>query len=369
MKKQDTNLLEKRAELKQIINEGMQKTFPANLFNATGRSLVKIFRLKTQPDSAVNIFVFSVCIYLVATVAAALTGEIFQWTKSQYILVGLLSFEYLSVIIVHLDVVENILPGIRDTLVDSILTVDDLRKLENWLNKLWSFHKGWIYVLFVLLFVILNIIGFNFAIHQFIGVGLAILAGLISILFVAPIFIILYMLTLPVQISGFHLTLYETDPVNSEVIQQLIRIFNLHIYLVTGMVAIGTALIAANPLNETGKSLALVNLLAGWFPIIAQFLMNQYALRRLIARAKWLYLNQLQTQIKQLQNTNLITASEKTLTRLNQLIDLHDRISAKSNSSLNWGTGLSFFNQLMLPLLGLLLGNIDKVWKFLTGTP
>jgi hypothetical protein len=106
-------------------------------------------------------------------------------------------------------------------------------------------------------------------------------------------------------------------------------------------------------------------LFVGWVPTILQFLVNQYSIRKMIMTAKWESLNQLQIQIRQLRNSNLTNGPDTTVTRLNQLMDLHDRISAKPNSILNWGTGISFLNQLMLPLLGLLLGNIDKILKLL----
>jgi len=46
-------------------------------------------------------------------------------------------------------------------------------------------------------------------------------------------------------------------------------------------------------------------------------------------------------------------------------MDMPDLISKKPNSALIWGTGLSFLYQLMLPLLGLLLGIIDKLLNLL----
>ena len=108
-----------------------------------------------------------------------------------------------------------------------------------------------------------------------------------------------------------------------------------------------------------------VNILLGWLPTITQFLVNQYAIRKIIISAKWRNLNRIQEQIKDLQNVNLKEAPEATIARINQLMDLHDRIGAKPNSILSWSTGLSFLNQLMLPVLGSLLGNIDKLLKLI----
>ena len=98
---------------------------------------------------------------------------------------------------------------------------------------------------------------------------------------------------------------------------------------------------------------------------MAQFIANQYAVRKIIITAKWRKLDELQGQIKELQTVNLKDAPEATIVRINQLMDLHDRISGKPNSILNWNTGFNLLNQLMLPLLGVLLGNIDKVINLL----
>jgi len=180
------------------------------------------------------------------------------------------------------------------------------------------------------------------------------------------LYIILRTLTLPIKLADCQLNIYESDPANSEVVQRLIYVLNVYIYLVAGYCAIGTMLGAL--ISELSWSVWGFIFL-GWTPTIIQFLVNQYAIRKIIIDAKWRNLSRLQTRIQELQNDALTDAPDKAIIQLNQLMDLHDRISAKPNSALNWGTGLSFLNQLLLPLLGLLLGNMDKLLKLLARTP
>jgi hypothetical protein len=96
-----------------------------------------------------------------------------------------------------------------------------------------------------------------------------------------------------------------------------------------------------------------------------QFIISQYSVRKIIVNAKWIVLNRLQQQIIDLQNKDFGASSESTVGQINALMDLHDRIRSRPNSMLNLGTGISFLNQLMLPLLGLLLGNVDKLLKLI----
>jgi len=98
-----------------------------------------------------------------------------------------------------------------------------------------------------------------------------------------------------------------------------------------------------------------------WIPTVIQFIANQAALKKIITNAKLQTLNRLQMQIRTLQSGDLGGAPDGTISRINQLMDLYDRIKGKPNSILNLNTGLGFLNQMMLPLLGWLLGNVDKL--------
>lgn len=58
------------------------------------------------------------------------------------------------------------------------------------------------------------------------------------------------------------------------------------------------------------------------------------------------------------------TSLENNIENINRLIDYHERIQATRNSTIDLETGSSFLNQLALPLLGVLLANIEKVLSF-----
>jgi hypothetical protein len=58
-------------------------------------------------------------------------------------------------------------------------------------------------------------------------------------------------------------------------------------------------------------------------------------------------------------------ADKNNIEAINRLMDYHERVRATPNSTLSLGTGLNFVNQLALPLIGLLVANIDKLRQVL----
>lgn len=354
-------LLEKRAEVKQFIDDGSVKTFPAYLFNLAGKALKRIFGLTKTPHWAIGSFVWFTLAYLPGMLVAVALGETSQWENIHRFYAGLLPFGYFAAVVCYVNVVYNLLPGIRDHIVDSIQTVEDLDKLKNWLVGFWSV-RSWLRFMMVagILIAIAFTVGVSQGVGSFVGFGLTLISFSVGPFFWGPLYIIFYMLTLPPQLATYQIKTYNLDPANSEVIQRLTSTFNIYLYELAGYLAVGTAFVSINPVANWWTWICV---LIGWTPTVLQFLVNQYSVRKIIVNAKWIVLNQLQQQIIDLQNKDLGNSPEPTVGQINALMDLHDRIRAKPNSMLNWGTGLSFLNQLMLPLLGLVIGNFDKLVK------
>jgi len=79
MKKKEGVLFDKRVEVKDFINEGMAKTFPAYLFNAVGYVLEKALRLNKMPHWTINAAVLLAVVMLPGILVASVLGEISQW--------------------------------------------------------------------------------------------------------------------------------------------------------------------------------------------------------------------------------------------------------------------------------------------------
>lgn len=364
MKTKESALLDKHAEVKQFIDDEISITSPANVFNAVGHALKKIFRLNEIPHWAINAFALFAAIHILGIVIATVLGETSQWGNAHLYIIGVLGpLVYFSAIVSYINLVYNVLHGLRDHIVESILSIEDLNDLKIWFLEFWSIRNS-------LRFIVINgtlwgvaiTISLNRTVGGFIGVGLTVFSLLCSLLLASVLHYLLFMLALPLRLAKYHLDTYDSNPAGSEVIQRLISILNTYIYIVAGVVAIFGIVLSQ---KSSAILLLWINVLTGWIPTILQFLINNYSIRKIILNAKWKTLNQLQTQINHMQKKNTAITSETTIKHINQLMDLHDRISAQPNSILNWRTGLTFLNQLLLPLLGLLIGAIDNVQKFL----
>lgn len=101
-------------------------------------------------------------------------------------------------------------------------------------------------------------------------------------------------------------------------------------------------------------------LFATWIVIIFQFLLTRSTMKAITNRTKWKTLNHLRDQINVIESTGDLTDKD-TAERLFRLADIHKQVMASKTSTLDFKSVSTLFSQLMLPLLGLLLGNMDKV--------
>jgi len=356
----DNELQQKQKELKEEITKRIDNTIPAYFYNLIGDALARIFRLKKRPHWAVSAVVLFVLIYLPASLVSVLTGEVYKWEATHFFYVVLAVAIFSAPTVNHINITGNVLSGLRDNVVDSIQDVKSLNAFSEWLSA-FSVRKWLIFNLaFGIPYYLIWTITQGVFMGKFVGFGVAAF-NLVIFYYDSVFYTIFKMLTLPSALSKLNLNIYEPDPANSKVIKYLIYMLNVYLYYYVSVVALVTAIMSLFPASWMLWAI----LFMGWLPSMAQFIANQYAIRKIIITAKWKKLDELQGQIKELNTGNLKDAPEATIVRINQLMDLHDRISGKPNSMLNWNTGFNLLNQLMLPLLGVLLGNIDKVINLL----
>jgi len=237
---------------------------------------------------------------------------------------------------------------------------DDIQDLKTWLH---AQSQLWIPTIFSLVFGIG--LGISLVItwcirnQQPIFYGPAAIAILSSIqAMVAIYYLYPFYLVLPTRLSRYEFNLFEQDPSSSEVTQQLSDLFTRMMYLTTIYVFLVTlGFIYFNILNF-GISLFLA--IPIWLPTAGLYIGCQYNLSRIIIRAKWKTLNDLQTKIEALQKGPDLP-SEATLTHLDKLLNYHERIRNTPNSALNFRAGLNFLSTLMLPILALILANLKNI--------
>ncbi len=249
---------------------------------------------------------------------------------------------------------------LRNDILNSIESVADLTDLQNWLNLVCNKKKA---LLFALALGILAGPSLPFLVPpSFIGggavdVGLMLITAITMAQLGMGVYLLLLFVALPSRLSRYQFKLYAADPSSSEVIGQLSSMLMQFVYLWAILAAYVTLLSASLGLLASS---AVILTLANWGVLAVLFVIIQIALAKIIARAKWKTLNEIQSQIERLRSQEEIP-SEQTLTHLSKLMDYHDRVKATRNSALDIRSGLNFINSLLLPLLAFLLANLGEI--------
>jgi hypothetical protein len=106
--------------------------------------------------------------------------------------------------------------------------------------------------------------------------------------------------------------------------------------------------------------LLIMLILLSWIPLIFFFTSIQTSLRKIIVEAKWKIRREIQQQVSSLKNETDLGDKEN-IEIINELMSFHDRIKGTRDSALNLRSIFSLFNQLLLPTLGYLVANWDKL--------
>lgn len=176
--------------------------------------------------------------------------------------------------------------------------------------------------------------------------------------------IVFWAIGLTSLLTDFQYELNTFTPVNSEAVARLSGMLNRIIYLTGGFFVVLT-LLTSSPLfgNEVNEKFAIPLTVIGWIIIIIQFIVHRSTINGIVEKERWTSLNKLQLQMNTIQTTEDLSNKDVS-ERLLRLADLHERIRSDRSAGFDFKSLLSLFSQLMLPLLGLLLGNIDKIIEF-----
>lgn len=320
---------------------------------------------KTRPDQPFFTEVSALVLVFWGTVWAALVLFLAEATRQA--LEDFLIFLPLT-LIVYLGVVGTrkywrmTMSTISSHLLDAIDAIENLRDFEDWL-KSWSNHRAelaWsipFAVLFESYFIIMAVLT---------GEGFPRIPVLIAFL---PIFIQIGMLfydffraiSMPLHIRHYQFKLYQTDPASSEIIARLAGLFTAFVFLVAAIAGILTLLLTIlNPLLVAGSIFVIA---IAWIPLFLSFAVTQSALRHIIKYGKQKALSEIQAKVEKLQAKEEIP-SEETLKHIRALIDYHDYIKSRRDSTLDLQSGLNFLNSLLFPVIGFLLGNLKELLAF-----
>jgi hypothetical protein len=365
----DIALIEKREELKHQLEAGEYKPPVDVVLDGTGRLIQKLTRNPEPIPFWYSAVVIALVVLLIRFLTSILLGE--NETMPHFFRPEDILFE---ISIVGLMLAASIVGKIhgdvsfttwRDHLLGAIESVADLADLQRWLAAFCSVKKLFFFSLaFAVLSSSYGLIVLSTIRGGFIGSGLTILVVIADFLAGAFLYYLFLLLALTARLSRYQFKLYAADPSSSEVIDRLSDMLSNWVYIVAVVVAIFTLLFALSGLLTLGIIIIFAPLF--WGPLTAFFIINQVALAKIITRAKWKTLNEIQAKVEALQAHENV-AEKETMEAINRLMDYHDRIKATRNSALDLRAGLNFLNSLLLPLLAFLLANLDKVLKLLSG--
>jgi hypothetical protein len=356
---EDTTLVEQREELKCQLAAAEHKWLFGAMLDGTGRFIQKLTRNPELPAFWYSALVIGLVYWLISLLTSILLGEFYTLRRDAIPLeifgVGI----SLAIIIAGKIYTGSAFTTFRDHIVDAFESATDLADFQRWLAAFCNVKR---HLFFSLAYGIVLGLYSPIAVATirggFPGFGFTILSVIFTSVVGGAIYYGLVFWTLLVRLSRYHFKLYAADPSSSEVIHHLSGVLTRFLYVAAMLGASGTLITAFLGLLTPAAIIILV--LSIWSPLAAIFLTSQYALRKIITRAKWETLNEIQAEVERLQAEGKLTDKE-TMESANRLMDYHNRIKATRDSALDLRAALNFLNSLLLPLLAFLLANLGKV--------
>jgi hypothetical protein len=262
--------------------------------------------------------------------------------------------------------VQNLLDDLANRIVEKIGNANDLSKMLLWLQQTLSVQSVFSYALpFGLIWLALGVPALNAPIRQFIGFGLSLSTLCVGLLAGIASYIYIWTCLFVSRLKEYQYEMNVFSPADSEILSDISEILTKAIYMLAGLIAVLTLLVASNLVDERSRVIFSVPMLVfGWTIIVIQFLLIRSTLSVITTRAKWTTLNRIRKKINDIEATGDLSDKD-TVERLFRLADVHKQIMASKSNTLDLKSFSTLFSQLMLPLLGLLLGNLDKLSKLL----
>jgi hypothetical protein len=171
---------------------------------------------------------------------------------------------------------------------------------------------------------------------------------------------------LTVDLKNYQYDINTFLPADSEIVHNITEILTKRIYILAACFSIFTLIGSSNLLDRQLRAIfTFPILLLAWITITIQFLLIRSTLGWIINRTKWKTLNKIQVKINLIEATGDLSDKD-TAERLLRLADIHKQIMASKTNTFDLKSVSTLFSQLMLPLLGLVLGNLEKIFTLLS---
>lgn len=271
----------------------------------------------------------------------------------------------LCFIIVHI-ITKNLLCDLANRIVPKIQDIGDLSKLVYWLKDTWSFGKILLFItLFCFVWTVLGLIAISGAVGGFVGFGFALwclwdgfFAGLL-------IYYLFWACLLAFNLREYHYEMNSFMPADSEIIIEIVSVQTKSIYALAFATFIVSLAITSKVIDPKIKlAFSFPILVIAWTIITSQFFLTRSTLKSITNKAKWATLGRIRDRMNSLEIQGDLSDKD-VAERLSRLIDVHKQVVASKTNTFDLKSGVTLVGQLMLPLLGILIGNLDKLMLFM----
>ncbi len=346
----------KRSDISQEFFIFKDKTSPSSLMQFFRGLLPNNISNEPFLFTLISIAILNLLMWIPGLVTSMLTDE-FPWRHEIWLGLTVGTQTCASAVVISYFAIQSAFYELKTEVVNKITQVNDLEDFLKWIHWSWKSTNVLITMLLISsIWVFLSLQGFIPIIGGFYGYGPLVTTTIGGLLLGLSAYYIIWVILLARKLANYQYEINAFTPSRSEIVDTLANIFSKHLYIASGYFAVAT--LAAALIKLVSFIFPLI--LLCWIMLIFQYLSGRFAISKIINAAKWTTLNKLQAQINQL-TTSQDFSEKEPAERLLRLTDIYGRIADSRVNTFDLKSILAFVSQLMLPLLGLLLGNLDKV--------
>jgi len=249
-------------------------------------------------------------------------------------------------------------------IVGKINRVEDISSLHQWAGENWSMQRVLKFSAgFCLLVVLVIVGGYSIRLNEFVGIGVWITTIITGLLLGLSFYGFWLGVSEVSAIKDYQYEINTILPAESAVIDSIDRSLMRSIYMVSAFLTVLTLEASSSFLGLIDRQFTVMSypiLILGWTAITVMFFVIRSAENHIVNNAKWKTLDKINVQINAIEAKGDL-ADGKTSERLSRLVDIYRQVYESRIDTLSLKSLSSLFSQLMFPLLGLLLGDIDKI--------
>lgn len=351
----------KRKEVREEILAMKEKIPTAILLNYLG----KAFKKQSLGYWLSNFIVLNV-IALVSWLVIGLALD--ELLSNQYLWIpGIIAVEegVSTIFLAHI-ITLSVFDDITNNIITKINNSEDLDKVTQWFRASWFKRNVFsLIVVWVFAWLSLGPIGFSIVYHNFAGFGFLLTSVIVGSFVGMSFYTVVWVTWLVLNLKNYQYELNAFSPADSEIISNITDMLTKCIYSFAAFFACITLINTSNLIDSLMRVLfSLPFLLISWISIIVQFFVTRSTIAKIVNDAKWKTLNKIQKKINVIESTGDLSEKE-TAEKFMRLADIHRQIMASRTNIFDLKSFSTLFSQLMLPLLGLLLGNLDRILALL----